>query len=307
MVYWKAASGASTGGEPRWFESQLAHRAEQQRPGGFVPSRADDDARPSILESILRFAILMLLTALFAPAVSAQELRLDGVLVLNPPELSRQPPAPPDGPVPSPGDVDARRRWSAPRLALGAAVTAAGVWYAISERRCRLRGSLNDDGPSPMTPGRGTLSIRPSHAPGALASLQIAYGGARSARTAWTGSGCSLAWQYTSEEFWTVRVGDRLLGPASYADVDPDAVRRWSTTDSTAQGDHPPASPEALAAMRGTIETEDYLPPSRLYSGIGIAAAGAVVALFFSRVDVPDWVDVDAAPQGASLSVRIGF
>lgn len=156
-------------------------------------------------------------------------------------------------------------------------------------------------------PGRGTLSIRPSHAPGALASLQIAYGGARSAVTARTGSGCSLAWQYTSEEFWSVRVGDRLLGPKSYADVDPGAVRRWSTTDSTAQGNHPPASPEALAAMRGTIETEDYLPPSRLYSGIGIAAAGTVVALFFSRVDVPDWVDVDAAPQGARLSVRIGF
>ena len=256
----------------------------------------------------MRFAVLLLLTALLAPPhLTAQQLRLDGVPVLDPLSLPRQRPAPPDDPAPPSADIDARRRWSAPRLALGAAVAATGVWYALSERRCRLRGALKATGPAPMTPGRGTLSVRPSHAPGALASLQIAYGGARNAVTALTGSGCSLAWEYTSEEFWSVRVGARLLGPTSYADVDPDAVRRWSTTDSTAQGNHAPASPEALAAMRGTIETEHYLPPSRLYSGLGIAAAGAVVALFFSRGDVPDWVDVDAAPQGASLSVRIGF
>ena len=256
----------------------------------------------------MRFAILLPLTALLVPAqLSAQQLRLDGVPVLAPLELPRQRPAPPDGREPPSADGDARRRRSAPRLALGAAVAAAGVWYAFSERRCRLRGALDGYVPSPSTPGRGTVSVQPSHAPGALASLEIAYGGARDPVTTWTGSGCSLAWEYTSEEFWSVRVGDRLLGPTSYADVDPDAVRRWSTTDSTAQGDHPPASPEALAAMRGPLEAEDHLPPSRLYTGLGIAAAGAVVALFFSRVDVPDWVDVDAAPRGASLSVRIGF
>ena len=254
-------------------------------------------------------AAIIVVAGLAPPHLSAQQLRLDGVPVLESLELRRERLTPPDGgPVPrSAADADARHRWSAPRLALGAAVAAAGVWYALSERRCRLRGALNGYAPSPMTPGRGTLSPRPSGAPGALASLQIAYGGARNAVTARTRSGCSLAWDYTSEEFWSARVGDRLLGPTSYANVDPDAVRRWSTTDSMAQGDHPPASPEALAAMRGTIETEEYLPPSRLYSGLGIAAAGTVVALFFSRVDVPDWMDVEAAPQGASLSVRIGF
>ena len=256
----------------------------------------------------MRLAIPLLLTALLAPMhLSAQPLRLDGVPVLAPLELPRQRPAPPDGREPPAADGDVRSRWSGPRLALGAAVAAAGVWYAFSERRCRLRGALDGYVPSPSTPGRGTVSVQPSHAPGALASLEIAYGGARNPVTAWTGSGCSLAWEYTSEEFWSVRVGDRLLGPTSYADVDPDAVRRWSTTDSTEQGNHPPASPEALAAMRGPLEAEDHLPPSRLYTGLGIAAAGAVVALFFSRVDVPDWVDVDAAPRGASLSVRIGF
>lgn len=252
-------------------------------------------------------AAAIVVAGLAPPHLSAQQLRLDGVPVLGPLELPRESPAAPDdGPVPpAAADIGAQRRWSAPRLALGAAVAAAGVWYALSERRCRLHGGLDRFRPSPFA--LGTLSVRPSQAPGALAGLQIAYGGADNPVTAWTGSGCSLDWDYMSEEFWSARVGDRALGPTSYADVDPDAVRRWSTTDSEAQGDHQPAPPEALTAMRGTIETEDYLPPSRLYSGLGIAVAGAVVALFFSRVDVPDWVDVDVAPERASLSFHLGF
>ena len=115
------------------------------------------------------------------------------------------------------------------------------------------------------------LVAKPSHAPAALATLQIAYGSPENPVTAWTGSGCSLDWAYTSQEFGSARVGTRTL-LTTYADVDPDAVRRWSTTDSLAQGDLLPASPEALTAMRGTVETEDYLP--RLYPGLGIAAAG---------------------------------
>ena len=256
---------------------------------------------------ILRFVILLLLAALFAPAhPSAQPLRLDVVPVVNPLELPRQRPAPPDDPAPPTADVDTRRRWSAPRLALGGVLAAAGVWYALSERRCRLHGALAAFRPSPSRPGTSSVG-NPPHAPGALASLQIAYGGAENAVTAWTGSGCSLDWAYVSQEFWSVRVGDRLLGPTTYTDVDPDAVRRWSTIDSLPQEDHQPASPAALADMRGTIETEDYLPPSRLYTGLGIAATGAVVALFFSRVGVPDLVDVDIAPERASLSFRLGF
>jgi hypothetical protein len=254
-------------------------------------------------ETILRFAVLLLFAALLAPAHPSAQAHLDAVPVVDPLELPRQPTAPADELAPAAADVDTRRRWSAPRLALGAAVAAAGVWYALAERRCRLEGALAAFGPSPSQPG--TVAVgKPSHAPAALAMLQIAYGSPENPVTAWTGSGCSLDWTYTSQEFWSARVGTRTL-MATYADVDPDAVRRWSTTDSLAQGDHPPASPEALTAMRGAIETEDYLP--RLYPGLGIAAAGAVVALFFSRVGVPDLVAVDVAPERASLSLRLGF
>ena len=250
----------------------------------------------------MRFAVLLLLAALLAPAhPSAQAHRLDAVPVVDPLELPRQT-APADEPAPTSAD-DTRRRWSAPRLALGAAVAAAGVWYALAERRCRLEGALAAFGPSPSHPGTVAVA-QPSRTPAALATLQIAYGNPENPVTAWTGSGCSLDWTYTSQEFWSARVGTRTL-MATYADVDPDAVRRWSTTDSLAQEDHPPASPEARRAMRGAIETEDYLP--RLYPGLGIAAAGAVVALFFSRVGVPDLVTVDIAPERASLSLRLGF
>ena len=224
--------------------------------------------------------------------------------VVDPLELPGQPAAPADDPAAASADVDTRRRWSAPRLALGAAVAAAGVWYALAERRCRLINGLSGNlPPSPSVPGTVAVA-RPSRAPAALATLQIAYGSPENPVTAWTGSGCSLDWAYTSQEFWSARVGTRTL-LATYADVDADAVRRWSTTDSLAQGDHPPAPAEALEAMRGALDTEDYLP--RLYPGLGIAAAGAVVALFFSRVGVPDLVAVDVAPERASLSFRLGF
>ena len=252
----------------------------------------------------MRFAVLLLLATLLSPAhPSAQPRRLDDVPVVDPLELPRRRAAPADDPAPASADVDTRRRWSAPRLALGAAVAAAGVWYALAGRRCRLHGALAGFRPSPSGPGTVVVA-KPSHAPAALATLQITYGSPENPVTAWTGSGCSLDWAYTSQEFWSARVGTRTL-LTTYADVDPDAVRRWSTTDSLAQGDHPPAPSEALAAMRGAIETEDYLP--RLYPGLGIAAAGAVVALFFSRVGIPDLVAVDVAPERASLSLRLGF
>lgn len=197
------------------------------------------------------------------------------------------------------------RRWSAPRLLVGAALAGAGVWYALSERRCRLNGALAGFAPSPGRPGAEPSSARLARQPNA--ELQIAYGGARNAATAWTGSGCSLDWEYTSEEFWSARVGDRLLGPVSYADVDPKAVQSWSTTESSPRGDVRPALQESLDAMRGTIATEDYLPPSRLYSGLGMAAAGGILAIFFSRVNVPDAVTLDVAPDRASLSLNLGF
>ena len=197
------------------------------------------------------------------------------------------------------------RRWSAPRLVVGAALAGAGIWYALSERRCRLNGALADFAPSPARPGAQSSSARLARQPNA--ELQIAYGGARNAATAWTGSGCSLDWEYTSEEFWSARVGDRLLGPVSYADVDPDAVQSWSTTESSSRGDVRPAPQESLDAMRGTIATKDFRPPSRLYSGLGMAAAGGVLAIFFSRVNVPGAVTLDVAPDRASLSLNLGF
>ena len=252
----------------------------------------------------MRFAVLLLLAALLAPAhLSAQTRLLDSLPVVDPLKLPSQSPA--GDAAPASADVDPARRWSAPRLAVGAAVAAAGVWYALSERGCRLDGDGTLGGYSPFLSGPGTVAVaQPSHAPAALATLHIAYGSPENPVTAWTGSGCSLDFDYTSQEFWSTEVGTRTL-VATYADVDPDAVRRRSTTESAAQGDHPPAPPEALMAMQGGVVTEDYFP--RLYPGIGIAAAGAVVALFFSRVGVPDTVAVNVAPERASLSLRLSF
>ena len=250
----------------------------------------------------MRFAVLLLLAALLAPAhLSAQTRLLDALPVVDPLKLPSQSPA--GDSAPASDDVETERRWSAPRLAAGAAVAAAGVWYALSGRRCRLDGALG--GYSPFASGPGTVAVaQPSRAPAALATLQIAYGSPENPVTAWTGSGCALDYTYTSQEFWSAEVGTRTL-VATYADVDPDAIRRRSTTESAAQGDHPPAPPDALMAMDASFVTEDYLP--RLYPGLGIAAAGAVVALFFSRVGVPDTVAVNVAPERASLSLRLSF
>ena len=250
----------------------------------------------------MRFAVLLPLIVLLAPAhLSAQPRLIDSLPVVDPLKLASQSPA--GDSAPASADVETPRRWSAPRLALGAAVAATGVWYALAERGCRLDGALASFSPSASRPETVAVA-QPMNAPTALATLQIAYGNPENPVTAWTGSGCSLDYTYTSQEFWSTQVGTRTL-VATYADVDPDAVRRRSTTESTAQGDHPPAPPDALLAMRGEVETEAYFP--RLYPGLGIAAAGAVVALFFSRVDIPDTVAVDIAPERASLSLRLSF
>ena len=198
------------------------------------------------------------------------------------------------------------RRWSSPRLGIGAGLAAFGIWYAFSEMRCRWRGSLSGAAPHPAADGTRSVHA-PTDASSALADLQIAYGNARSPVTAWGGSACSLDWQYSSEEWWSATVGDRQLGPTSYARVDPDAVRSWATSDpdSRRQGDHQPADAATLERMRGTVEAEAYRPPEKFYPGLAAAAVGGVLVLVFGRVDVP--VSVDVTPDSAALSVNLGF
>ena len=249
------------------------------------------------MKNLARIVAVPALLALLAPPTAAQEATpLRSHVLVNQVVSSYAQAVADDPPPPS-----QTRRWSAPRLGIGAGIAAFGAWYAFSEMRCRLHGNLNGAAPNPATPG--TRDVRPSAAPRGLATLQIAYGSARAPRTAWGGSACSLDWDYSSEEWWSATVGNRKLGPTRY----PDPRRNWSTTDPPGrkQDDHQPADAATLERMRGTVQTESYRPPEKFYPGLAAVAVGAVIAALFGRVDGP--LSVDVNPDSAALVLNMGF
>ncbi len=131
------------------------------------------------------------------------------------------------------------------------------------------------------------------------ADVHIGYGNAREPSVTRRGEVCDVDWAFDSQEIWT---DNSIPGrPLTYAD--PDSLQRW--TFSTASSAPGPPTDAILQNMRSSFAPEEYLPTENIYLGIAAAAAGGIVAAFFSRTDAP--VDVTPIPAGARLSLNFGF
>ena len=186
------------------------------------------------------------------------------------------------------------RGWSTPRLLLGVGLAAFGAYWAVHERRCRGTGWLNSAAPSADHSVGASPDARVLYA-----NLNIGYGNAREPSVTRRGGVCDIDWVFDSQEIWT---DNSVLGrPLTYRD--PDTLQPW--TFSTASAAPGPPTDAILQNMRNSFAPEEYIPKENLYVGIAAAAAGGIVAAFFSRTDTP--VDVTPIPAGARLSLNFGF
>ena len=186
------------------------------------------------------------------------------------------------------------RGWSMPRLLLGIGLAAFGAYWTVHERRCRGIGSLTSSAPG--------FDRRVGASPDSrvlYANLYISYGNAREPSVTRRAGVCDVDWVFDSQEVW---IDDSVPG-RSLRYADPDTLQRW--TFSTASAAPGPPTEASLQYMRGSYAPEEYFPTENIYVGIAAAAAGGIVAAFFSRTDVP--VEVTPIPAGARLSVNFGF
>ncbi len=183
---------------------------------------------------------------------------------------------------------------STPRLLLGIGLAAFGAYWAVHERRCQGVGSL-----SRSAPGVDRSVGASPDSQVLYANLHSGYGNAREPSVTRRAGVCDIDWVFDSQEIWTDQsVPGR---PLTYAD--PDTLQRWTfSTASTAPG---PPTDAILQHMRSSFASEEYIPRENLYIGIAAAAAGGIVAAFFSRTDAP--VDVTPIPAGVGLSLNFGF
>ncbi|MXZ71096.1 MAG: hypothetical protein F4Z04_06270 [Acidobacteria bacterium] len=186
------------------------------------------------------------------------------------------------------------RGWSTPRLLLGVGLAAFGAYWAVHERRCRGTGAL-----SSSAPGLDRSVAASPDSSVLYANLHIGYGNARDPSVTRRGNVCDVDWAFDSQEIWT---DNSIPGrPLTYAD--PDSLQRWALSNaSSAPG---PPTDVILQHMRGSFAPEEYIPSENVYVGIAAAAAGGIVAAFFSRTDAP--IDITPIPAGARLSINFGF
>lgn len=177
---------------------------------------------------------------------------------------------------------------------LGVGLAVFGAYWAVHERRCRGTGDLSRSAPSLDRSVGASPDTKVLYA-----DVHIGYGNAREPSVTRRGEVCDVDWAFDSQEIWT---DNSIPGrPLTYAD--PDSLQRW--TFSTASSAPGPPTDAILQNMRSSFAPEEYLPTENIYLGIAAAAAGGIVAAFFSRTDAP--VDVTPIPAGARLSLNFGF
>ncbi len=215
-----------------------------------------------------------------------------GLLLAGPVAVSAQPAPSEAGAPPATNTAPAGTRWSLARTLIGAGAAAFGAYWATSYRDCRIAAgtALNSASFSTRLATPMALSPEPLHA---TASLQ--FGNAADPTVSRVGGRCQLDWSYETRVWWT---DDSVPGvPLSGSYRPPEQWRR-----SQPGPDGLPAEMEA--GMQGSLRAEEFIPPNRLYVGLGAAAAGAVILAFFGRTAVPEVV---VRPDVARLSWRFSF
>ena len=214
------------------------------------------------------------------------------LLLAGPVAVSAQPSPGEAGAPPATNTAPAGPRWSLVRTLIGAGAVAFGAYWATSYRDCRItaRTQLNPVGLSATLATPIALSPEPLHA---TASLQ--FGNAADPTVSRVGGQCQLDWSYQTRVWWTDDSVPGVPLRGSYR-----SAEQWRRSRPGPDG----LPAEMEAGMQGTLRAEEFIPPDRLYVGLGAAAAGAVILAFFGRTAAPEVV---VRPDVARLSWRFSF
>lgn len=215
-----------------------------------------------------------------------------GLLLAGPVAVGAQP-APSEAGAPSAANTAAAgSRWSLVRTLIGAGTAAFGAYWATARKDCRIAGTtrLNTAGFSDSLATPIPLSPKPLHA---TASLQ--FGNAADPTVSRVGKQCQLDWSYQTRVWWT---DDSVPGVPVAGSYRPAETWRRSMPGP----DGLPAEMEA--GMQGTLRAEEFIPPDRLYVGIGAAVAGIIVLFSGRSAAAPEVV---IRPDVTRLSWRFSF
>ncbi len=213
-----------------------------------------------------------------------------GLLLAGPVAVGAQPSPGEAGAPPATNTEPVGSRWV--RTLIGAGAVAAGAYWATSYRECRIAAhtQLNAAGFSASLATPMALSPEPLHA---TASLQ--FGNAADPTVSRVGGQCQLDWSYQTRVWWTDDSvpGVRLSG--SYRPAE-----QWRRSQPGPDG----LPAEMEAGMQGSLRAEEFIPPNRLYVGLGVAVAGAII-LFSGRSSAAP--EVVVRPDVTRLSWRFSF
>ena len=168
-------------------------------------------------------------------------------------------------------------RRSMARTWAGVGLAAGGVVVAFLRQNCRVAGMLSDE---------SAVHVELVNIAGAVG---LVFDNARGATATKVDGRCDLDWTVDGTPVATTIfgdiVGDTTAGTAS------DIRRDFPVVDET----------------QGNARAESYRPKGLLYGGLGMAAAGALLATIWAEVPVMQDVSVSPLRGGVAVGSRIGF
>lgn len=184
-------------------------------------------------------------------------------------------------------------RWSLTRTLISAGAVAFGAYWATSRRDCRIAAGtqLNSAGFSASLATPMALSPEPL-----LAAASLQFGHASDPTVNRVDGRCQLDWSFQTRVWWTDNSVPGVPLSGSYRPPE-----QWRRSRPGPDG----LPPEMETGLQGTLRAEDFIPRDRLYVGLGVAAAGAVILGFFGRTAAP--AEVVVRPGVARLSWHFSF
>lgn len=168
-------------------------------------------------------------------------------------------------------------RRSMARTWIGVGLAAGGAVVALMRQDCRVAGTLSDE---------SAVHISLINSAG---SVGVVFDNARQPTATKVDGRCDFDWTVDGTPVLLSIFGDRV-----------------GTTTADKASELRSDFPE-VAETQGSARAEKYRPKGLLYGGLGMAAAGALLAVLWS--DVPVMRDVSVSPTrgGVAIGSQIGF
>lgn len=126
--------------------------------------------------------------------------------------------------------------------------------------------------------------------------VALPHGGPAGRQAGWQAVGeGQLDWSYQTRVWWTDDSVPGVPLGRSYR-----SAETWRRSQPGPEG----LPAEMEAGMQGTLRAEEFIPPERLYVGLGVAVAGAII-LFSGRSSAAP--EVVVRPDVTRLSWRFSF